>query len=392
MFEDQKTWTKHHIKAHTPDWYKFRTVGNKDYHGGIGASEIGKLIGMDIYSPVAPEVFYYKIGLAQPERIINDPIYWGTRLEPEVIHAWKHEDTQGRYAFNEMMFRETGDAKYKIRDSADAKYYLVNNKHPWLFASLDNAILPNQYMVDPNTLTWMVDENGEMMRTQGYCPLECKVLVNYSLKRFDGEMNPSYIAQVHQQMIVTETDYSEIAVLELDNRKLKIYPFKRNEQFVDIILSATYDFWYNRVVPGRTLAKEYYATLRSGKAAESERIFAAIQKLEPEVTSGEAYADWIKKQMRTNTGKVSGNMKHYKMANDYQMLNGFIKCLEDKKSYIYNQLLSDFRNSGIGVIQLDPQGKMQIGYSPNSGRISIRGIKKPSDKYYEDFLREMDFV
>jgi predicted phage-related endonuclease len=392
MFEDKEIWTKYHVKAHTPEWYKFRTVGTTEYQGGIGASELGKIIGMDVYSPVAPELFYYKIGLAQPERVINDPIYWGTRLEPEVIHAWKHEDTQGRYAYNEMLYRETQDPKYLIRDSADAKYYLVNNKYPWLFASLDNAILPNQYKIDPNTLTWMVDENGEMVRTQGYCPLECKVLVHYSLKRFEGEMNPTYIAQVHQQMIVTETDYAEIAVLELDNRKLRIYPFRRDERFVDIILEATEEFWYKRVVPGRMLAKDYYAALKRGNEQESSRIFAEIQSLEPEVTSGEAYADWVKKQMKTNTGKVSGNYKHYKLANDYQMLNGFIKCLEDKKSLIQNTLLMDFRNSGIGVIELDNKGKAAIGYNPATERLSIRGIKKPNEGYYMEFLKAMEFI
>jgi predicted phage-related endonuclease len=376
MFDDKSKWEKYHIETHSPEWFKFRTVGTQGYAGGFGASEVGKFIGRDKYEPVAPEVFYHKIGITQPREFMNDAIFWGHTLELIILNCWEFEDLEerGGYALNKSKFDKTGDEQYRIRKRGEAKYYLVNKKYPWLFCSLDSYIEPGQNMIDPRSGYWMHTEDGEIIKTQGPAPLECKAMRYYSIKQWESGMDPSYIAQVHSQMIVTESYYSEIVVLQ-DGRDLRIHPILLDAELAETLLETTKQVWYNQVLPGRKLFEEYKQLLIAGNRKQAEECYGAIVNLEPPVQAGQAYEDYIKKSIQENGVQVSGNMKHYKMAKSYQYAHEMMKVLDEEKSYFKNLILDEMRVKGLSVIRLGKDKK--ISYNTSSRRLSFAGFPVP---------------
>lgn len=375
MFDDKEKWTQFKVPVHTDEWYQFRTTGTEYYEGGIGASEISKFIGRNFYSPVAPEVFYQKIGVSSPDRIYNDAIHWGIVMEPFIKEVWQYEDLRkdGGYSKNMLNFQNTGDLSFKIREQVDVPFYLINNKYPWLFASLDGAIKPGQKMIDPNR-PYFLKENDQYVLTDRYCPLEVKNMAYYSLKQWEGEMDPGYIAQVHQQMIVSESYYGEIVVL-VDGRRLKIFPIYLHSGLAEQILETSYNVWHHKVLPGRELVKEYKHLLMQGKREAANKVWANIQSLEPEVRAGEAYTEWLKRSIKDTGERRFGSLQHYAKAQRLKRLKAIKRLLEDEISEGENQLLDDMRKNNLAQIDLGKDKR--ITYNSNTRRLTISGIKTP---------------
>lgn len=381
MFDNQDTWIKYVVPVHTPEWYQFRTTGTEYYEGGIGASEISKFIGRNKYAPVAPEVYYQKIGMMSISRVYNEAIHWGIVMEKHIKDVWQYEDfdkRDGGWAKNYGMFQETGDLSYKIRDQKDAGYYLVNKKYPWLFASLDGVIPPNTKMVRPD------GKGFADLHTPKHAPLEIKAMASYSLRQWDGNMDPGYIAQVHQQMLITESPYGEIGVLE-DGRKLTIFPVYFNEELGDQILRVSYRVWHQMVLPGRELWRQYKEHASAGRRAKCEEIFSIMQSMEPEVTAGEAYEDFLKKEIKDPGARTQGSIKHYQLARKFKKVKALIKILEDEASLIQNTLLNEMRLKNIG--QLDLGKDSRVSYSKKSGRFSVKGIPTPKFNSIQEILK-----
>lgn len=375
MFDDKKKWFQYHVPVHSPEWFQFRSTGTDYYQGGIGASEIAKFIGRSMYSPVAPEVYYHKIGMASPSRVYNDAIHWGIVLEKPIKEAWEFEDLRkdGGFSKNMMQFQETGDYTYRQRKQVDVGCYLVNKKFPWLFSSLDGAIVPGSRMVRPDGSGFLL-ENGEFVLTDRYCPLECKAMSFYALKQWEGDMDPGYIAQVHQQMLVTESVYSEIVVLQ-DGRSLKIFPVYLDPDLAEQIIRVSQDVWFNKVVPGRELVKQYTSLVMKNDKIGADQVFAEIQSLEPEVTAGEAYKEWLKKQIQDKGDRARGSVKHWGWASKMKKAKKYKKLLEEVISEYENNLLNHMRVNNIS--QMDLGKDVRVSYNKRSGRLSVSGVSTP---------------
>jgi hypothetical protein len=374
---------KFKIPVHSDAWFEFRTVGNEDYEGGFGASEVAKFIGFNDYAPVAPEVFYHKIGISEPRRFMNEKIYWGLTNEDRILEAWKFQDAseEGSYAENHSKYKETGNEVHVKRNNVSIPYYLVNDKFPWLFASLDSGIAEGSPMIDPEG-HWAVDEEtGEVLVTRGICPLECKNMGSYSLKQWEGGMNPTYLAQVHAQMIVTETYYSEIVVLE-DGWNLKIFPVYLQPDVAGEILENTKQVWHNVLE-----CRKVWADYGFANAKQKEEIWAYIQSKEPEVSAGKAYRDWLKEQIKNPGAQLNMSDKHLDAAVRYRRFADLEKTMKTEKEKSYNWLMNQMRLMNAGKLSL---GKTRaIGYSPDSGRLSVRGFKKVTSKESSIMLKRL---
>ena len=80
------------LETHSPEWYEFRTTGFGEYQGGIGGSEISKLLGLDDYRPVAAEIYHHKVGTEKVKRFDNLPMLMGRILERHIMELWQcHE-------------------------------------------------------------------------------------------------------------------------------------------------------------------------------------------------------------------------------------------------------------------------------------------------------------
>lgn len=187
-------------------------------------------------------------------------------------------------------------------------------------------------------------------------------------------MDPGYVAQVHQQMIVSESYYSEICVLE-DGRELKVFPIYLNSGLADQILRVSHDLWYNKVLPGRKLVQTYTGLVMKGDNKGADMVMAEIQNLEPPVMAGEAYAEWLKRSIRDTGDRTKGTVAQYLLARKVKRFKKYKSLYEDLASEAQNKLLDEMRKSNIN--QLDFGKGQRVSFNKHTNRFTISGIKTP---------------
>lgn len=171
---------------------------------GIGASEIGALLGMDSRSSPL-KLFLEKTGAVEPDDLSDvEAIRWGHRLEPVIAEDYR--ERTGR----------------RVERGRRGRYSVLRSKrYPWALASLD---------------FWTGETGSELW------PLEVK---NANAFRAEDWLNgtPDYhIAQVTQQMLVTGAAKGTSAVL-IGGNKLAWCDVSRDEQLVRRIVYAGEKFW-----------------------------------------------------------------------------------------------------------------------------------------------------
>ena len=347
----------YNIKTHTEDWYKFRTIGIPDvYDGGIGASEIGNmLIPPKDQRPTLMELYHYKVGSETPDHQVNAAMFWGLELEETVADKWQyHDGTDFGYIQNKM-------AGNKKRIAIEAPGYLVNDKYPWLFCSLDRIIQKGQVMLI----------GGEKMDKD--CPLECKTISSFHAGMWESGIPMPYTIQVNQQMLITETNYCEIAVL-MDGRKFEVYPIQRSEIICKQIIEQSYEFW-QVVLRARKAFKEKRLAEKRGDYETARQNEGIIQQLEPYPDSNEAYKDYFKEKYLKETVSVDGTDKDFDMARQLLVINSIAKELDKKKALIQNVL--SYRFVETGAEKLSFGGSGYLAYNRWSNKIK----PKPTDEF-----------
>lgn len=365
------------IPTHSEEWYKFRTVGTQGYDGGIGGSETGKILGLDNYRPVLAEVYHHKVGTEQITQFDNLPMCMGRILEPTVMHFWQCYDGDVEEMVHRYeLWKKKGD-EVLIRKAKEVDCYLVNEKYPWLFTSLDFAIPAGE----TNLIT------GEPLEKDS--PLEIKTISKNAARVWEEGIPPKYVAQVNQQMIVTETDYAEIAVL-VDNGDFKIYKFQRDEELCERILQETRAFWFEKVRPARKLKKLRDAALVKGKTDIFEKYEGNIQRLEPEPDTSEAWKEYLSEQLKVEKELVTGSQFDLKMAKLYKTCDAMIKELNKKKQLAQNFIVKSFVKHGVEEIDLLKKGKITYRQAGRGRRLNV-SVRKPDPKLVEQEISKLEF-
>lgn len=354
---------KFKIPTHSEEWYKFRTTGIEDFPGGIGGSEVGKILGLDNYRPVLAEVYHHKVGTEQIVQFDNIRMCVGRVMEPVIKDFWQCfngdvDDMLDRYE----KFKSTGDMSLLIRKAEEANYYLVNPKYPWLFVSLDYAIAKGE----PNLIT------GEPLEKES--PLEIKTISRNAARVWEEGIPPKYSAQVALQMIVTETDYAEIAVLE-DGGDFKIYKFERDEELCNRIIEETKKFWFEKVLPGRKLFKAKSIFMERGNMEKVEQVDSKIMYLEPEPDTSEAWKDYLSERFTKEVEVFRGDKFHLKLARSYKGVDAIMKALDKKKTLLKNHLIKAMVRNKSELMDLDKYGK--VTYTDRGAYKSLGVYVKP---------------
>jgi predicted phage-related endonuclease len=180
--------------ANRDDWLAARREG-------VGASEAGSALGVG-YLP-RRKLYLLKTGRI-PEDPPRDWMRMGTLMEP-VIEA-EYERRTGNSVAARQRFRVLPRA---------------TDRDPYLFATLDG---------------W----------TAGGYPVDYK-LVNERVARGLGPESTDlvpmgWIVQAHQQMLVTETDRVDFAVL-VWGEGVRIYVVRRSEELIDLVGRGVREFW-----------------------------------------------------------------------------------------------------------------------------------------------------
>lgn len=247
-------------------WLDFR-------HNGIGASEIGTLLDMNDYTtPI--ELFNYKTGYVRTSDMDNNAMFMGRYLESVVGDLWCYYDiNDGSW---ESLRDNYESEKTKVRNYCKPDCYVVNPKYPHLFLSLDGFFI----------------HEGKI------CPLEIKTISKMSADKWETGIPQSYILQLHQAMIILESDYSELAML-MDGRIFNVYPIPLISSIAEHIKKESELFW-DKVIRGRELV----GLMRT--VAEDVDIEEEYRELEPpvKVLEDRAFNDFLHERFRAIPDKT----------------------------------------------------------------------------------------
>jgi putative phage-type endonuclease len=174
---------------------------------GIGASEVGALLGMDHRSSPF-KLYQEKTGAVEPDDISDvEAVRWGHRLEPVIADDFR--ERTGRTV---------------IRGRKGRYSVLRSRQHPWALASLD-------FWCGTNDNLW---------------PLEVK---NANAFRAEDWLNGTpdyYVAQLQQQILVTGAERATSAVL-IGGNKLAWCDVTRDDALIRRIVYWGERFW-DRVI------------------------------------------------------------------------------------------------------------------------------------------------
>jgi putative phage-type endonuclease len=256
---------------------------------GIGASEIGAIIGMDHRSSPL-KLFLEKTGQVEPDDLGEiEAIRWGHRLEAIIAEAFAEET--GRPVIRGR------ERRYSVMRSKD---------HPWALASLD----------------FWTGEGNELW------PLEIKNVNAFRAEDWVDGTPDYYLAQLHQQMLVTGSQRGTSACL-LGGNKLLWCDVDRDETLIRKITFHGSMFW--------------------------ERL---QQRTPPDPDGSDATTAVLKKLYPQDDGStVELPMALAEIVDEWRLVKGQIKTLEGAETLLANQIKATM-------------GEAQSGIFPSGDRVS----------------------
>lgn len=300
----------------TPEWHAAR-------RNHIGASEIGIILGFSEYRPTVTELYHIKVGTHVPPDILNEPMFHGRHQEKYVTWLWQHYERPGDgYIHN-------ADSDTVIRTCRNIHGMIVNPKYPYLACNLDRVAEKDSFMLNENGVLTDITYPGNF-------PMEAKTINGFAAKKWESGIPQSYIAQVHQQMLITGETYSEIAIF-IDGRKFEVHPVRFDKWLGREIIDKGHDFW-NMVKAGRDYYKVYLEALTLGEKNMAEDAMAKIYEFEPEPNAADAYKEYLSERMKVEVPAMLADDSIERDAKLHRQIQDLKKSLEDIESEIGNRL------------------------------------------------------
>lgn len=353
-----------------PLWYDFRYAGIPGvYPGGIGASEIPKVMRAEAeqYRPVLPEMVEWKAGISIPKREITEAALSGILAEPAILTRWGFADgTEKGYLANYLANRQ-------LRTCRRVNSYIVNKRFPWLFVSLDAAIEKNQSSLDGDFLTME-------------CPLECKTMGLLVERHLEHGIPLSHVFQINQQMLVTETEYAEMALL-VGGNQFKVIKFSIDYELCEAILENSRKIWHT-ILQLREMKVEKERLRIAAQWGLVEKITAEMESILPLPGEGDAYKEYHSERYIKTGNSYRGSMSQFKMIRKRNEMKFMVKQWESEISEIDNNFAAQF--VGKQVEYFDFEGLGRVRYYKRSGgnnyQLDFKGIK---EKVNADELRTL---
>lgn len=333
------------------NWLRFRKRG-------IGASEAGVVLGLSPYKSNV-ELYYDKIGEGLNVKPDNIAMFMGREQEDFIAKMWEY------WSGSEESLIENFKNGNRVRKMRRIKAYIVNKKYPHLFASLDRIVNKNQLL--PEELS---DEEIVEIKS-GNGTLELKTISGWESEKWEGGVPPAYVIQKHTQLLVTEWNWGELAVLK-DGRFFDVLPFDKNPKIEAIILDKTLEFW-NRVERSRKLLTARFEAEKSFNVRKVRELSAELQRLEPEPDGSRGLESFLKEKYRDAEPKSerSGTDEELKWAEEHLIGKRKIKEIGE------NILLQENRlKSSMGTVERLTFGARGSVYWKNASDGSRRFLNK----------------
>lgn len=340
---------RHQIESHTPEWYEFRK-------NGVGSSEIGTILGLNPYQ-LGLSLFLEKIGYRKPFNG-NNATYFGTIMEEVVADSWERYEPGREDSLNHYLQSGT-----KFRSCRKVKGYIMNPKWDWMFTSPDRIANKGQL----NQIT------GEEHKDEFI--VECKTAVGFVLKKWEAGVPPTYVAQVQQQMMVTELDYAEIAILG-DGRNLEVFPLEPSTYMYEVILDETESFW-DKVKKGKLLMEEYKSCKsESGKELIMDNIYDIAPR--PKEGQEELYKEFLNERYKEKEEILLGDDETLTACVEMNQLDAvqkqLKKMIEARKNVVREYM------GGSDMLNFDLyDGRITWKTNAKGNRVFTNKVKTPVD-------------
>lgn len=290
------------IKNMSPSQWKAHRMS------GIGASEVGTILGVNKYKDRI-RLFYNKVGAVSDDFEGNIATFAGKAMEDTVVQGfWKYWNPNNP-TVEDMI--KNGEAGIKQRRCKNYYAYLVNPKYPWLFVSLDRSI------------------NAQLGKSEGV--LEIKTAEGFAAKQYENNVNPSYVFQIQQQMLVTELKWGEIFQL-VNGRHPECFPIEESKAVQETIIEQTKNFW-DAVLEGREVWNNDSIPLNDK--------WQFLSSIEPEPSTIEDHNQFLKEQYRPDTQihKTVANEEIISYLSDYVEAQVKSKEQKDKQTEAQSKIM-----------------------------------------------------
>lgn len=318
---------KHLIRRIIPEkteaWYEARLAT-------IGASEIGTVMGLSQYK-LAASLFLEKAYLTDVEFRGNKHTYFGTKMESLIADVWEYNDPMEPESY--ITNNQLG---HKVRKCRQFNGILINPKFPHLSASLDRVICKGNFKIT----------DGSMIETE--CPLEIKTIDKYAMALWQAGVPPVYILQCTQQMLISETDYSEIALLD-SGKDFHTYPIEYREALGNAILSESQLFWDN-VLKARGFSEMLKQARTNLNSKMETEIWAEVEKLVPRPKDGqeELYKEYLNDRYnKSDSTRILGDSHLLTTSQRIVILKSVMKELLAKEQEYKNTVMEFMGSSEI---------------------------------------------
>ena len=301
-------------------WRQFRYIG-------LGGSDIPALLGISAYKTQL-ELYLEKIGEYDPFVKPNRFTEFGDLHEPEIAGLYQYWDGDV-----ESMF-ENRNAGRKINRVRSVHAYILNEKYPQLFSSIDRLIL------------------SKKSKSTGTGVLECKNIASYRLKQFADDIPYEHISQLMGYLLNTEYEYGVLA-MEVDGNDYQVYQYSRNDQvtqeFMEKIEEQSSKLWIN-VLKARKIKQEFgirsYYDMHPSLIEQPhiQEAVAMLQELEPPITPDKSLEAFLNKLYKPEPIAVPGTNEQWELAVKYNQCTEQVKKAEDDKRSISNQIKSQMKN------------------------------------------------
>ena len=325
------------IPAHTDLWYKYRATGIPGWEGGLGASEVATVLGLNDYKPTKTELFRLKVGLQSVYIDESEPMFHGTELEDYIRNIWRFHDGK-QYIQN---FRE----KRPMREVHKPVGYVLNKKYPHLFVSPDGIAPAGTIML----------YDGE--KSKKPFNVEVKKINSMEAKKWEGGIPVKYVIQAQVQMLVMNMDYTEI-ILFIDGQRIDIVSVHASSVVQKKILEETDLFW-ETILNGRSLLAQRDKARSISRIGEAIRLEGELQKLEPLPDSNENYTEHYSERFTKIKDEMKGTADMYSQALDYLVWSEMAKAASDRAQGIKNAFAKHFVDNSVEIIDFATRGKVK---------------------------------
>lgn len=288
----------------------------------FGASDIGTITGSNKWK-CPNRLFLHMIGAYSSEWRTAKSV-GGHLLEDVVASNWES------WVSDEDDFLLNLERGNKERKTKKADYFLLNDKYPQLFASIDR-------LHDGTTYSPFTGELYDELT-----PIELKTTERDYFKLWENGITQSYKEQVMAQMMVSETKVAVFCVLVNG-----VY-FHVQEIEYDSSLADKIDYETRKFADICKAGKQILDLRKLAKTdSEYEDYTAMLDNIAPEATALEDEQVLTKELFGNSVNSIIGDEKDFKYLLDYQQAHDGIKALEDAKQLSKNNITRMMKDAEI---------------------------------------------